>query len=166
MIVTITRRVYLEPRFLDKNIKDHLLTKILKQTDNECSQEYGYILSVKKILEVMVARISPSNSDIICKVQFEAEILKPIEGKNLTGEVCMIFTNGIFLDIKGKLKVLIPTTSLNGYILNREKMYYVRGESKIQKGDILTVKITGTQYSKKIFNCFGSLVEDEILTAP
>ena len=39
MYVTIQRRVYLEPKYLDKNIMDHLLTKLTQSTLGECTKE-------------------------------------------------------------------------------------------------------------------------------
>lgn len=155
----ITRRVCLDPEHLDSNIMKHLFKKIVQQTKNECSLEHGFIISVKKITKLLENRISSANTDIVFTVQFEADTLKPIIDKNLVGTVCMIFSKGIFLDIQNKLKVLIPIESLNEYKLDPIKMCYVKGDKRIQKNDILTVQITGTEYSKQNFSCFGKLFE-------
>ncbi len=159
MITNIVRRVCLESKYMDSNIMDHLLQKIRKITHNECSKDYGYILGVNKITSILDNRISSANSDNVFTVEFEAHTLKPEEDKEFGGKVCMIFPQGIFLDIEGKLKALIPLSALKEYTLNRILMCYEKDDAQIKKGDDLTIRITKTQYSDQNFSCFGELVE-------
>lgn len=159
MTTIINRRVCLEPKYLDSDVMSHLLNKLVDSTRDECSRENGYILGVKEIVSVDSTKISPANSDVVFSVNFKAEILKPIDGKTLEGEVCMVFRDGIFVDVKNKLKVLIPLSELSGYELNKSSTGYVKGNSNIQKGDTVKVMITGTKYSQQRFSCFGSLIE-------
>jgi hypothetical protein len=74
----------------------------------------------------------------------------------------MIFSGGIFLNVKNKLKVLIPLTSIPEYEFNQPENIFVHKKNKkqIKESDILKVLITGTKYSKQNFSCFGNLIED------
>lgn len=159
MTIVIERRICLEPQFLDSNIMDHLFEKIKSSVLNECTKEFGYIIEVKRILEIRDNWISSANSDVVFNVLFEAETLKPEVGLHLQGKVCMIFPNGILLDIQNKLKFLIPLQSLEGYELNKAGMFYKKGEEKIEKGDELTVEVSEIKYKDQSFMCFGNLVE-------
>lgn len=159
MITNIERRICLDPQFLDSNIMDHLLEKIKSSLKNECTKEFGYIIDVKRIISISDNWISAANSDIVFNVIFEVETLKPEIGLQLQGNVCMIFPNGILLDIKNKLKFLIPLDSLKGYELNKAGMFYENGNKKIKKEDKLTVEVVEIKYKDQSFMCFGNLVE-------
>jgi len=159
MTTVIHRNVCLEPRFLDQNLETHLLEKIKISTHNECSKEHGYILDVKSV-KIISNKISSANSDIVFKVEIKADTLKPKEGNIISGNVCMIFQDGIFVDIQDRLKILIPLSELGGYELDDSATHYAKGVSQIKKGDVVQVNIKATKYDKKSFSCFGSLVEE------
>ena len=153
MTVIITRRIYLEPHFLDQDIMKHLLAKIVKITDTECTKEHGHILSVKSLIKVV------NIEDTIFIVDFEAEILKPTIGDKLSGIVCMLYRDGIFLQISDKQKMLIPSPSLSvkGYVYDEIKQMYSNENKKIKEGDKIDANVTASQYNKKKFSCIGCL---------
>ena len=82
-----------------------MFEKIKTISNNECTKENGYVLDVKKIIDIVDNYISNVNSEIIFIVNIEAEILKPEINKEFTDKVSMIFSGGIFIDIKNKMKV-------------------------------------------------------------
>jgi DNA-directed RNA polymerase subunit E'/Rpb7 len=148
----ITRRVYLDPKFLDSNIMEHLLKRCSELSVGECTKEYGHILAVNQILKVL------GNEDTIFTVQFEAETLKPKVGEKLSGKVCMIYKDGIFVQVSDKQKMLIPAISIKGYTYDDTSRTYSNGKKKITEGDNIEAIVTAAQYSKQNFSCIGSLV--------
>lgn len=160
MTTLITRNVCLDPRFLNQNYMAHLLKKLEIATNEECSKEYGYILGITKITKVVGNYISPANSDIVFRLIFEATILKPEVGNTISGVVCMIFEDGIFVDIGGKLNILVPVSSLPGYELSSLLTHYSKGDKKIGVDDKIDVVIEAVKYDKKEFKCLGSLVDE------
>jgi len=159
MKTIIERRICLEPQFLDSNIMNHVFEKVKRSVQNECTKEHGYIIEVTRVVGISDNWISSANSDIVFNVVFEAEVLKPEIGLLLEGDVCMIFPNGILLNIQTKMKFLIPLGSLNGYQFNSLSMCYENGDSKIEKGDVLTVEVVEIKYKDQNFMCFGNLVD-------
>jgi len=153
------RRVCVDNDQLNKNIYSHILTKIKENTVNECTKENGYILDIKKLIRIKDNYISNVNCDTIFLVEFLAETLKPEIGKRFDGQVCMVFPGGIFLNIKGKQKVLIPISTLNKYTYDNVNKILKKDEKIIKEGDLIKVEITGTKYSKQSFSCFGNMVE-------
>ena len=97
------------------------------------------------------------------KLNSNTEVLKPVEGKKLEGEVCMIYPAGILLNIQNTLKILIPTTTLKNYIFNQNENYFIhkKTKNKIKVGDNISVVISGAKYTKKSFSCFGNLYTEE-----
>ena len=160
-IVTLERKICMDPEYLDKNINKNILIKIKDITNNECTKDIGYFINIIKINKIKDNYISP-NCENIFIVEFEAEILKPEIGKNFKGEVCMIFSGGVFLNIKNKLKVLIPSNSLKEYEFNQIDNCYInkKNNKTINVKDELYVSISGSKYSKKNFGCFGNLIEE------
>jgi len=157
--------ITIEPNYLGGNLKDNMLKKISKDLkDNLCSQEHGYIIEVNKITKIKDNTISNASAQIIFDVCVEIQALKPEIDKIFEGEVCMIFSGGIFLCVLDKLKILVPATLLSKYKLDPKTNIYknrIDDNVTIKKGDVLKVKIVGTKYSKKNFSSFGSIVEEE-----
>ena len=153
MTVTIQRRVYLEPKYLDQNIMENILKTLTLDTFGECTKEYGHILSIERLIEIV------GNEDCVFIVKFEATVLKPEAGKKMTGKVCMVYMDGIFINVAEKQKMLIPALSLTGYKFDPVKKAYVNGDIKIQEGDEIDTVVTAAKYSNKNFSCFGSLLK-------
>jgi DNA-directed RNA polymerase subunit E'/Rpb7 len=156
----IRKRVCIEPEFLTKNYKDFLFKKIKETTNNECSKEHGYFLDVKRIVKIIDNNIT-SNSEIVFIVEFEVETLLPIKDKEFEGTICMIFNSGIFVNIKNKLKVLIPLSELTNYTYDSSKNVFIMKDDceNILKKDInIKITILDLRYSKKQFSCFGKII--------
>ncbi len=83
-------------------LKKNILNKLKESIKNECSCEYGYFLKIIKLNKIKDSFISP-NCENVFVVEFQAEVLKPVEGKKLEGEVCMIYPAGILLNIQNTL---------------------------------------------------------------
>ena len=75
--ITIQKRICLPSKYLDQNLMDHLLSKITELTYGNCTKEYGYILKIIKINDIISHEISRANTDNIFNVDFDVEILKP-----------------------------------------------------------------------------------------
>ena len=155
---TIQKDIYLQPKFLDKNVLKHIESELGRVMDNNCSKNFGYILEVKEIVHIDENFITNTDSNIIFKVEFIAKVLKPEKGDILSGTVCMVFDDGIFFDFRNKQKVLIPKSNLeeNGFMF--ENSLYKKDNEVIEEGSKISAMIIASQYSRKKFSCFGSLV--------
>lgn len=158
----IEKRICLESRFLDSNYEQHLLNKANQDTKNECSQKYGFIIRIVKIDKILDHEINRVNADNVFTVKFEAETLKPEPDKIFRGSVCMVYKDGIFINVLNKQKILIPAYVLaDNYSFNEEKNLYISNNDPddiIKEGTILNVKITASQYNNLNFSCFGTIV--------
>ena len=100
-IVTLERKICIDSEYLNNSIKINILKKIKDITNDECSKDIGYFLNIIKLNKIKDNYISP-NCENVFIVEFQAEILKPDIGKTFKGEVCMIFSGGIFINIQNK----------------------------------------------------------------
>ena len=160
-LTIIERRICLESKFLDQNIVSNLLSKIQSSTTLECTKDYGYILDVTRIVKILTHEICRANTDNVFTVQFEAHTLKPEPGESMTGKVCMVYKDGIFITVCDKQKILIPKINLKDYIFDESVPCYKNSEgSCIKDGDEITTIITAVQYQKKNYSCFGTLKKE------
>ena len=159
----IDTTINIEPSYLGRDLKKNLLDKISKDLKESCcSEQHGYIFNVNKITKINDNNISNASSQISFNVKVEIEAIKPEIDKIFEGEVCMIFSGGIFLCVIDKFKILIPASSLSQYKLDTKTNIFkhkTNDKISIKRGDPLKVKIVGTRYSKKNFSSFGCIVE-------
>tara|TARA_Y100000389_G_C17288480_1_gene426736 strand:- start:103 stop:594 length:492 start_codon:yes stop_codon:yes gene_type:complete len=152
----IIRRICLPSRFIDSDIKMHLLNEISKKVEEECTKDYGHILSVEKITKIISHTISRSNCDNVFIVEFKAITLKPEIGMGVSGTVCMVYKDGIFINIFDKQKLLIPFSLMNDECkFDPINNMYFRKDKCIKVGDELEAKITAIQFNNKSFSCIG-----------
>jgi len=152
--IVIEKRMYLDPKFLDQDIETHIFNELSKIIVNECSEEYGYILSVQNIISYY------NLEDTIFIVKFNAAVLKPEAGKILSGKVCMIIKDGILIDINNRQKLLIPSSNLEFFELNLIENAYVYGDVKIKVGDEVKSEVIFTKYVDQKFCCYGKLANN------
>jgi DNA-directed RNA polymerase subunit E'/Rpb7 len=154
----LEKRILLDSKYLTKDIKQHICNKLVEVTKEECSKDYGYIIEIIKILEIKGHEIGRVNFDNIFTVIFEAYILNPVSGAEFEGVVCLIYKDGIFVNILDKQKMLIPKESIKDYKFDEDKNIYKKGDSVIAQDTKVKVRVTASQYRKKSFSCFGSLI--------
>jgi DNA-directed RNA polymerase subunit E'/Rpb7 len=159
--IIINKKISIESQYLNKNIKDNILKKLKEMLKDECTKENGYFIDIIRINKIKDNYIS-SNCENIFDIEFEAEILKPEKDKIFEGDICMIFSGGIFVNIKNKIKVLIPLNSLTEYSFNSKNNSFIKNKKELKQGDIIYVLISGTKYNKKNFSCFGTIVDKKV----
>jgi DNA-directed RNA polymerase subunit E'/Rpb7 len=158
MIQLITQEVSIESRYLDSDVKYHILDKLKKTMEGKCTFDSGYIIIVKKVTSLGENKIGCANSLVIFEVTYEAEILKPEKGQHMSGKVCMIFQHGIFVDVCGKMKVLIPLASMKEYTYSSDENSFESACNTIVNGVEVEIEIVMTKYEKKHFSCIGKLL--------
>jgi DNA-directed RNA polymerase subunit E'/Rpb7 len=159
MIQLIKDKVSIDSMYLDSDIKDHILEKLKKNMEGKCTLNNGYIIEVTKLIDIGENSIGCANSFVIFQVTYEAEILKPEKGQYMSGKVCMVFQHGIFVDVCGKMKVLIPSASMDGYKYSSDENSFERYDNIIVNGLELEIEIVMTKYEKKHFSCIGKLLK-------
>ena len=158
--ITYQKQICLNPEFMNTEFDKYLYKVVKEEIEQEsCKIEIGYILSFRRITKIKDNYISKVNSQIIFVVDTEIEVLKPEINDIYSGKVCMIYSLGLFLNVKDRMKVLIPVKTLEGYEYDDIKKIYKCKKKEIKEGDEIKVKITGVKYSKKNFHCFGELSE-------
>lgn len=154
----IKKWITLHPSDLGKNIKENIKKQLNKELVLKCDEKIGYFIEIKEVCRILDNRVTNSTSDIMCFVEFEAEIFKPIVDMVIDeAEILKIYENGILLNAMNIQKILIPSHTLTSeYIIENNTLK--KGEQKIEEHDKIKVKIKAIKYDNKKFNCIGLLV--------
>ena len=164
--VQIKQKIPLECKYLDKNINDHMLKILKTRMNGYCNFTHGYIIDVIKIISLGENTISSANSLTVFNVIYEADILKPIVGSILTGDVCMVLQNGdgIMVDICNKMQVLIPASYMKPFVYKIDSLSFELKKkckerlNSISNGTKIEIVIVASKYEKKNYSCIGKII--------
>jgi DNA-directed RNA polymerase subunit E'/Rpb7 len=92
------------------------------------------------------------------EVSYDVKTLKPKKDQVLTGIVCMVFEQGVLVEIHGKMKVLIPPDRIGKYKFDEDEDAFIHKTKSIKVEDEISVKIDMIKYENNNFNCIGFLV--------
>ena len=121
----------------------------------KCTHRYGYVISIDPGISILGNQIV-ADGHILCDVEFKVQTLKPYIGQKLDGIVCMIFTDGIFVEVH-KMKVLVPSNKITEYTYDSSTGEFV-GDKTISNGQTVRVKLEQIKYDQRGFNCIGVLI--------
>ena len=163
--ITIQKQVCIEPKYMDSNIMDHIVNELTRTSCKECTKDYGYIMKINRIIKIIDNYIN-MDSNIVFDIKFEASCLNPKPDRILTGKVCMVFPDGVFIEVMKKMQILIPKQNINGYSFNKKTNSFVKDGTEdnpvsISEGKQFRVKITASQYNNQRFSVFGNIVDLE-----
>ena len=156
MLKVINQKISIDNKYLDSNIYNNILEN-LKSMEGFCTLKDGYILKVNRLIDVKNNIISQVQGNVIYNVSYEAIVLKPAKDMILKGKVCMVFEEGVFVDVKGVLKVLIPIQSDCEEYRYIENSFLGPEGDEIKYGTNLSIKITLTKNEKKGYRCIGTI---------
>jgi DNA-directed RNA polymerase subunit E'/Rpb7 len=148
--------VTLHPAELTVPLHTLLLQKVRDRADRgECTQEHGYILDVRHLQKVLENKVSYDGS-VLVTCLFDITYFKPEVGMELEETVVDIFDQGIFCNLKGRIRTLIPRATLVGYTYTKQ-CYTSPDGRNIQPASRITICITQTRYTNGNYSCIAAL---------
>lgn len=162
--IIVRKKICIDPKYLDHKVKEHVL-KVSQNTtmESECTEEFGYVLSVNRIVKIYDFRMSSATAKCVIDLDMEITAIKPIVGEEIQGTICMFTTAGVFVDFHGKFQTLIPKTKLGGFTMGDNCIEKNNGPDeeyiKHKVGDKIMVLFTTVDYNKdSLFSSCGELV--------
>jgi DNA-directed RNA polymerase subunit E'/Rpb7 len=144
--INIKHRMVLPCSGLHRELKRVLLEQLTEDVVGKCVQEYGHIVHVVRIHKILHYEISRVDSSLIFVIEYVARVLNPRIGMVSRGEICMVYPEGLFVNIQGYQKVLIPSQTLAEVSVDT-----------FEVGDMIDVELTAVKYTGNYFNCIGRL---------
>jgi len=152
-IVKTDTKIYIEPKFFDSKIKQHIIDKVREKTFRTCIDELGYVMDISKI-----NTIKNIHSNLFI-VNSELSLFKPEKDGIYDSIVRMIFKEGVFVEINNIQNVLIPTSYISDTYEYKDNIFISKkDDKKIDTNMKLKVKLTTIKYYNNKFNCIGQIV--------
>lgn len=155
----LTKNVTVLPSELCSDLEPFLIKRIREKYENTITKDEGYVFRVGEKIKVLSNHISPGTGyEIVFKVQFNANVLKPEVGDVIEGRIIIVDERGIFISVEDRMNVLVPASRLPDFSFDKQKKEFVRTSGEILKlGNEIKTRIVAIRYDKK-FNCIGELV--------
>lgn len=154
--ILFRKKICIEPKYLSSQLKTRIADRLYEILGNKCSKEYGYVVDVNSDFKIHGNEIGASGN-IMIDVECSVKTLKPKKGNIIEGKVFMLFDHGIFIEVLGKMKVLVPIDKTGGYKFDKISRTFKHKKKTIGVGDILKVEIDQIKYEQKKFSCIGIL---------
>jgi DNA-directed RNA polymerase subunit E'/Rpb7 len=135
----VKRKININPEYLGMDLLTHVKEKFIQDTLNECSLEYGHVIQIVNVEQIIDNSIENSNSDVLVEAEICIDFFKPIVGMILDTIVHSIYTDGVIVYAYNKQKILILTTN----------------NKIISIGSNYMVQLTAVKYMNHSFNCIG-----------
>jgi len=134
--------VIVQPHLLRFNLQSVIQDILNKETKGKCTEEDGFILQLKRIININDGMLDKKTGAVHYNVRMVAQILRPSIGDIIEAVVSKLFKIGIFADL-GPLSLFIP--------LNRipEEIEFDKSGQFIHKHANLIIK-KGTEIKMKI----------------
>jgi DNA-directed RNA polymerase subunit E'/Rpb7 len=156
----LTTRVFLVPKELGRDYKDVILKKVVREYENTCIADIGYIhkiLSLEDVHHEEVMRMSP-NVFLLARVVVSAYLPKPADTLDIGVEFVM--KNGVFGRFH-KIQCLVPSVAWNDWELRQDFsgtfLFRANDGRSIRKGDTVAVVLRTIRFEKEVFSCIAKI---------
>jgi len=163
----LQERVTVEPKFLNKRLKETVKKKLLVEVEGRCTEEWGYIISLISVDSLNTTEIEESTGCATFLAEYSALTLYPKKGEVVSAVVHEINKMGIFCFV-GPFSIFISMYQVPGHFTEAGENSTILpndGGLAIVKGSILRLRIIGVKIEPgKIFG-IGSINDDYLGTA-
>jgi len=164
IISILNKKIVIEPKYLDCNIKEYVYTELKKKYERTCCDDYGLIIDIVEFLH-MDNIINKDSIGITFDIKFKALTLKPEKGMMLSFLPTIIQQKGIFgklYDKYNNIQFFIPDSSLNNldYFFDTNNNYFKnKNDGIINNETTVNCVIEYIQYDTLKYNCIAKLIE-------
>jgi DNA-directed RNA polymerase subunit E'/Rpb7 len=157
----LVKSICISPELLTRDIQKNIFLGLKNKFEGKASKEDGFISNIRKEFKIINNFVSPSMaSQIIFKICFKADVLKPEIGNVFKGKVITVDERAVIVTIEDKMNILIPSTRLPGFLFDKSKSVFEgvwKGEKlRLKIGDDVSAEIIAIRFEKK-FICIGKL---------
>lgn len=157
--IVVEEKIPIPSECFNGDIKQNIYKKVCERFEKKCFKEYGYVVKVYDNIQIGDNTLSTHSSVCYFNVNFTIKTLKPEPNKKYEGIITIVIPNGIFLEIEGIMKVLVPLAKLEGYTY-KDSSFISSNKKVLKKGMTLTVIMDKIRFENNKFDCIGSLKDN------
>ncbi|KAG2333434.1 hypothetical protein Bca52824_004614 [Brassica carinata] len=158
----------LHPRFFGQNLRENLVSKLIKDVEGTISGRHGFVSAVTGIESIGKGLIRDGTPFVTFPVKYRCVVFRPFEGEVLEAVVTRVFPNKCcystdYFAEAGPLKIFVSNHCIpddmeyqTGDMPNYTKS---DGSVRIQKDCEVRLKIFGFSIDATEISCVGSIKE-------
>ncbi|CAN7114760.1 unnamed protein product [Brassica rapa subsp. narinosa] len=160
--IVLERNMQLHPRFFGQNLRENLVSKLIKDVEGTISGRHGFVLAVTGIESIGKGLIRDGTPFVTFPVKYRCVVFRPFEGEVLEAVVTRVVQHGFFAEA-GPLKIFVSNHCIP------DDMEYQAGDMptytksdgsvRIQEDCEVRLKVFGFSIDATEISCVGSIKE-------
>lgn len=163
-LLVLKKDLDVTPRYFGKQLKDHIIEKLIAEVEGTCHAKYGYVVAMLKMQSCGVGKIrSDGTGYATFTVQYQAIVCRPYKGEVVDAVVTSVNKMGFFADA-GPLNIFV-----SNHLIPEDWEFNAIGDpcyqspeadARIMEGCEVRVRIMGTKIDQQDIFCIGSIKDD------
>ncbi|KOM25953.1 hypothetical protein LR48_Vigan205s009000 [Vigna angularis] len=88
--IVLERNMQLHPRYFGRNLRDNLVSKLMKDVEGTCSGRHGFVVAVTGIENIGKGLIRDGTGFVTFPVKYQCVVFRPFKGEILEAVVTMV----------------------------------------------------------------------------
>ena len=153
MLLHINESIIVPSKWLDRQLKQHILNDLKNKKKHTYSKVYGYIKDVVKVEKIHNAYVAFADSSNRFTIEYVIDVLKLEKDVKCTGKIIGIYEQGIFIDVEGfRALVIVDVKHLD---VNHKKVT-LPCCSVLELGDMIEMVIEEIEFrGNQLSSCIG-----------
>merc|ERR1711976_1090769 len=98
-VMSFEQAIIMPPSSLYKDLKNHLVAKLIEKVQGSVTEKYGYIICVISIEDPSSGKILDTSGDVLFNMRYKAVVMKPFQGEVMDGVIEKVEKYGIHVGV-------------------------------------------------------------------
>ncbi|KAI3526058.1 hypothetical protein L1887_05228 [Cichorium endivia] len=161
--IVLERNMQLHPRHFGRDLREKLVSKLMKDVEGTCSGRHGFVVAITGIENVGKGLIRDGTGFVTFPVKYQCVVFRPFKGEILEAVVTMVNKMGFFAEA-GPVQIFVSNHLIpdDMEFQSGDMPNYTTsdGSVKIQKDSEVRLKIIGTRVDATEIFCIGTIKDD------
>ncbi|KAK1409007.1 hypothetical protein QVD17_41243 [Tagetes erecta] len=161
--IVLERNMQLHPRHFGRDLREKLVSKLMKDVEGTCSGRHGFVVAITGIENVGKGIIRDGTGFVTFPVKYQCVVFRPFKGEILEAVVSMVNKMGFFAEA-GPVQIFVSNHLIpdDMEFQSGDMPNYTTsdGSVKIQKDSEVRLKIIGTRVDATEIFCIGTIKDD------
>ncbi|XP_057994409.1 DNA-directed RNA polymerase II subunit RPB7-like [Hevea brasiliensis] len=96
--IVLERNMQLHPRYFGRNLRENLVSKLMKDVEGTCSGRHGFVVAITGIENIGKGLIRDGTGFVTFPVEYQCVVFRPFKGEILEAVVTMVNKMGFFAE--------------------------------------------------------------------
>ncbi|XP_024028122.1 DNA-directed RNA polymerase II subunit RPB7 isoform X2 [Morus notabilis] len=96
--IVLERNIQLHPRHFGRNLRDNIVSKLMKGVEGTCSGRHGFVVAITGIENIGKGLIRDGTGFVTFPVKYQCVVFRPFKGEILEAVVSMVNKMGFFAE--------------------------------------------------------------------